>query len=102
MAANKMLIRWRGEVVVQLMKECDLTMSVELVPSKKNVANVLTRVPAKWIKCQGLEDVVAAMDLEDMKAIHEAVSHPVVDKTRYFVRKKDPNMTWRMVHMVVR
>ena len=48
-AANEMLIRRRVEVVVQLVKEYDLDVTIELVPSRRNLADVLTRVPARWM-----------------------------------------------------
>ena len=40
-----MLIRRRVEVVVQLVKEYDLEVTIDLVPSHRNLADVLTNVP---------------------------------------------------------
>ena len=34
---------------MQLVKEHDLDVTIELVPSHRNLADVLTRVPARWM-----------------------------------------------------
>ena len=77
--------------MVKLVKECGLSVSIELVPFRRNVADALTRVPTKWLRGDGpagkgskgqgrlkteerkkenedgaeVLDVVAAMDMED-------------------------------------
>ena len=52
-AANEMLIRRRVEVVVQLVKEYELEVTIELVPSQRILADVLTRVPTRWMNNSG-------------------------------------------------
>ena len=48
-----MLIRRWVEVVVQLVKEYDLEVTIDLVSSHRNLADVLTRVPARWMSNSG-------------------------------------------------
>ena len=52
-AANEMLIRRRVEVVVQLAEEYELEVTIELVPSQRSLADVLTRVPTRWMNDSG-------------------------------------------------
>ena len=99
-AANEMLIRRRVNVVVELVKEYGLEMTIELIPSTHNKADVMTRVPAKWLKKEKKDEVVA-MSVEDVAKIHRAVGHPGVRRTWYFAKRKDPKATRRSAQQVV-
>ena len=99
-AANEMLIRRRVDVVMELVKEYGLNMTVTLVPSARNKADVMTRVPKKWMKEENEQDVVA-MSVEDVAEIHRAVGHPGVRRTWYFAKQKDPQTTRRSAQQVV-
>ena len=52
-AANEMLIRRRVGIVLSLIEECELQLSVTLVPSSANKADSLTRVPQRWLRIPG-------------------------------------------------
>ena len=99
-AANEMLIRRRVDVVMELVKEYELDVTIELIPSAYNKADVMTRVPAKWLKKEKKSEVVA-MSVEDVVKIHRAVGHPGVRRTWYFAKRKDPTVTRRSVQQVV-
>ena len=53
-AANEMPIRRRVGTVLSLIEECELQLSVTLVPSSANKADSLIRVPQRWLRPQSL------------------------------------------------
>ena len=101
-AANEMLIRRRVDVVMSLVKEYGLEMTVALVPSARNKADVMTRVPTKWLKKEVRTEEAVATCVGGVAEIHRAVGHPGVKRTWYFARQKDPHVTKRSAQLAVR
>ena len=100
-AANEMLIRRRVDIVMELVKEYGLRLSITLIPSARNKADVMTRVPTKWLKKED-GNAVVAMSVEDVVQVHRSVGHPGVRRTWYFAKRKDPQVTRRSVQQVVK
>ena len=101
-AANEMLIRRRVDVVMSLVEEYGLHMTVALVPSARNKADVMTRVPAKWLKQEVKTEEAVATCVVDVAEVHRAVGHPGVRRTWYFAKKRDPQVTRRSAQRVVK
>ena len=100
-ASNEMLIRRRVDVVMELVKEYGLKMTVTLIPSARNKADVMTRVPKKWLRKED-EMGVVAMNVEDVAEVHRTVGHPGVQRTLYFAKRKDRQATRRSAQQVVK
>lgn len=108
-AASEMLIRRRVGIVMSLIEEYDIHLTVSHVSSMENKADVLTRVPQRWLKVpndsHGGRNVscAAAVDptREEIAEIHQAAGHPGVKRTLYFVKRVYPAATRRLVHSVV-
>ena len=104
-AANEMLIRRRVAIVTALVEEYGLDVSVSLVPSNENKADVLTRVPERWLKANDTPmDVCAALGdtvYEQVKRVHHDVGHPGIRRTLYFARKRDVTVSRQQVREVV-
>lgn len=103
-AASEMLIRRRLEVITQLKKEYNIELSLELVPSRCNLADALTRVPNRWLS-RRYGDVCAVAvcsDTEEIRRIHQKMGHPGVERTAYFVKRRYPQLTRKQVRGVVR
>ena len=108
------------------MKEYGLTVSIELVPSRRNMADVLMRVQTRWLRDAGptgrgnkgqgrpkteqrerenedgaeVMDVVAAMDVEDGRMTHETSKHPEIDRTGAEERKREHKVGTGIVEVV--
>ncbi|CAM1312990.1 Uncharacterised protein r2_g2342 [Pycnogonum litorale] len=98
-AASEMLIRRRVCVFRELVDEYDLKVDIQLVSSKCNPADSLTRVPQKWLKGGGV--CGAVLSLDNIKSIHSAVGHQGVKRTLYFVRQAGLNASKREVQQVI-
>ena len=104
-AASEMLIRRRIEIVMSLVKEYGLQLSVVLVPSEQNKADVLTRVPQRWLRvlAEGSDGVPPACGMAVrtgtnaestmIARVHHDWGHPGVRRTHYFARQENPNIT---------
>ncbi|XP_043204508.1 uncharacterized protein LOC122371842 [Amphibalanus amphitrite] len=120
-AAGEMLIRRRLETIRATVEEYNLSVTVQYVMSKENRADVLTRVPQRWLSPAADDsvtavgdDVVAAadvtavaaeddVDVEEMiRRIHHKTGHPGVRRTYYFCRRAAPSVTKSQVRAVVR
>jgi transposase InsO family protein len=92
-ALYEWLVRRRLDILSELVAQEDLQVVVEQVPSAKNKADVLTRVPKKWLTARagsGVSLAAAAVDGEDaqeMARIHNH-HHFGVDRTLELARKK--------------
>lgn len=108
-AASEMLIRRRVGIILSLIEECNLQLSVTLVPSSNNKADSLTRIPQRWLKTAPVWPTdtlpVCAAGTEspgdEIATIHHAAGHPGVNRTLYFVKKVNPEVTRREVQAVV-
>ena len=92
-AHGEMLIRRRVEVIRQLVTEFSLALSVTLVRSAENRADVLTRVPVEWMRSD--KTTVAAAEAEgepdvrpSIADLHVSAGHPGIRRTLYFARRE--------------
>ena len=110
-AATEMLLRRWLNTLKKLVEEYDLTVDVVLVPSNKNMANQLTRVP-QWlftaIKMENgpmpLIDAIHVdeLDADQIMAIHRSSGHPRARHTTYFVRRICPATPRAAIKMAIR
>jgi transposase InsO family protein len=102
---GEMLVRRRLELLSALVDECGLQLKITQVPTDRNLADRLTRVPQKWLQ----QKVVAAVSespgpsVDDLKAVHEW-NHFGVNRTLYVAKNCHPtsNVTREQVEAVVR
>ncbi|XP_043227746.1 uncharacterized protein LOC122384429 [Amphibalanus amphitrite] len=103
-AASELLIRRRLETIKNIITEYDLTVQVKSVPSVENKADILTRVPRKWLLTSDNDQEVCAgaMVETDIAAVHETSGHPGIRRTLHLCRRLDPSVTRKQVQQVVR
>ena len=94
--AAEVLIKRRLGILRSLIEELGIRVSIELVPSRVNKADALTRVPKAWLA----EDSVlcSAGIIEDLHRRH----HMGVDRTLYLAKRLDPSSKESQVRNVVR
>ena len=103
--AAEVLVKRRLAILKELTNEMDLTLTIKLVESQKNRADVLTRVKKQWIEnerkpSEMTEQSVCAASV-DLKENH-AAHHLGVDRTLFIARKIDPTVSRDAVKRVVR
>ena len=97
-AAGEILIRRRVGIIRQTVEEMGLQVTVTLVRSAENRADVLTRVPKDWVTAENrTEDMAAAVgaacraendsDVSRIREVHRRAGHPGVRRTLYFARR---------------
>lgn len=124
-AQGEMLIRRRIDLIRQLQEELGISLSVQLVPSAENRADVLTRVPSDWLRGGDAKQeeimpmignapsvapvtAVAATATEQnllssIARTHQDAGHPGVRRTLYFARREiNRSVTRKMAQLVVR
>lgn len=103
-AASELLIRRRLETLKNIVTEYDLDVQVRSVPSVENRADVLTRVPKRWLSSSDRhQEVCAGAVIEaDIAAVHETSGHPGIRRTLHLCRRLDPSVTKKKVQQVVR
>lgn len=94
--AGEVLIKRRLGILKSLVAELGLRLTIELVESKVNKADALTRVPKKWMV--GDSQVCSAGVIEEVHGKH----HMGVDRTHFLAKKLDPNITRSQVKSAVR
>ena len=108
-ASSEMLIRRRVGTFKALLDEYGLTVDVKFVRSENNRADVLTRVPQRWLGrlnegqdrpvCGAVIDTLSA---ERIIQIHEDTGHHGIRRTLYFSRRVCPAVCRKDVQQVVR
>ena len=104
-ASSEMLIRRRLSLIKSLVEEYQLQLSIKLVKSAENLADVMTRVPRKWL--QGVDKEVAVgsalseTNMELVKKVHETSDHPGIRRSFYFTKRAGVVATKRDVREVV-
>ena len=108
-ASSEMLIRRRVGTFKALLDEYGLTVDVKFVRSENNRADVLTRVPQRWLGrlnegqdrpvCGAVIDTLSA---ERIMKIHEDTGHHGIRRTLYFSRRVCPAVCRKDVQQVVR
>ena len=110
-AATEMLIRRQLNTLKKLVEEYKLIVDVVLVPSNKNMADQLTRVPQRWFTTMKMENgpkpLIGAihmdeLDADQIMAIHRSSGHSGVRRTTYFVRRICPATPRAAVKMAIR
>ena len=95
--AAEILVKRRIGVLKELIDDLQLALTITLVPSERNKANVLTRVKKSWLSAgkEGEEDGICAgaVSLREMHEMH----HLGVDRSLYLARKVDPAVTRQSV-----
>lgn len=102
--AAEMIVKRRLGTLRELIDEYSLRLTVTLVPSAKNKADMLTRVKKQWLATDpGSENVTevccngVSVDLGEVHKMH----HMGVERTLYLARKLDPSVTKGAVKKVV-
>ena len=110
-AACKILIRWRLDTIIKLVKEYALSMNVSLVKYSQNKADRLTRVPQRWLDAikRNTGSVqptctasMSSVGLDQIKIVHRQSGHPGVWRTLYFVKEIAPGVSKATVKTIVR
>ncbi|KFD47297.1 hypothetical protein M513_11807 [Trichuris suis] len=102
-----MHIRRRVATIVALVKEYELKLAVALVPSAENKADILKRVPRRWMTPQDPFDVTACSTTVDPEVeqliaeVHHNAGHPGIRRTFYFSRRRVPTISKRSVSEVI-
>jgi transposase InsO family protein len=84
---SEMVTKRRLGIIAQLIEEYDMTVKVKLVPSASNKADVLTRVPQKWLQSNCLTMVVEDQQMREKVTAEHQKHHFGVERTLYLVRK---------------
>ena len=98
--AAELLVKRRLAMMRQLIDELQLTVSIELVPTEKNKADGLTRVPKKWLdwvkreertggtpgRVGNVNDGMRDSKAAEIKRVHE-LCHFGVERTKFLVDK---------------
>ena len=106
-ASAELLIRRRVNLFRELVDDHNLDVKVNLISSKDNLADSLTRIPGRWMRMLKLNDVtncagMALMDAESILEIHKRIGHFEVRRTLHFVWKKFLTATKEDVQKVIR
>ena len=99
--AAEMLVKRRLGNLKELIKEFGLCIDVQLVPTEKNKADVMTRVKKSWmVDCADESVCVCAGAVADLTELHNQ-HHMGIDRTLYLARKLDPGVSRALVKRVV-
>lgn len=99
--AAEMIIKRRLGNLKELITEFGLNIVVLLVPSKKNKADVLTRVKKGWLVSSEVEHAhLCAGAVVDLAELHNK-HHMGIDRTLYLAKKLDPEVSRESVKKVV-
>ena len=100
--AAEILIKRRIGVLKDLVEDLQFGLTITLVPSERNKADVLTRAKKSWLSAgkEGGETGVCAgaVSLREMHEMH----HLGVDRSLYLARKVDPTVTRQSIQRVVK
>lgn len=103
--AAEMIVKRRLGILKDLIEEFDLKIRINLVPTLKNKADVLTRVKKSWLlRVDAVDDdadgnvCAGAVNLREVHDQH----HMGVERSLFLARKLDPAVTRQAVCKVVR
>lgn len=102
---SEMLVKRRLSIVLKTLEEYEVKWNVWLIPSTKNLADILTRVPKRWF-CDKPCSVVALSgscsdNCEILKGTH-SLHHCGVDTTLHFAKRVNPAITRKEAEDIVR
>ena len=95
----ELLIRRRLDIIEEIIRERELTISVKWVASARNRADCLTRIPQTWLKIRS-EVACAVVAKEDVRKVHD-ISHFGVDRTFALAKERFGAFPRRVVEEVV-
>ena len=111
-SASEMLIRRRIGTLKEIVDEYELAVDIALVASCDNRADVLTRVPQRWLRCADPHDckvqtVCMAVDANATLAdrifqIHCDTGHQGIERSLYFAKRLVPSVSRDEVEKAVR
>lgn len=112
-AMSEMLVKRRVSTFTTVAAEYQMKVCVELVKSADNLADILTRVPERWLTVDRAvsanEEVCAAMSApllmptqEQLSDLHHRVGHPGIRRTLFFAKRQFPAVTRARVADVVK
>ena len=110
-AATEMLIRSWLNTLKKLVEEYELTVDMVLVPSNKNMADRLMRVPQRCFTALKMENgpkpLISTINVDELNAdqimaIHRCSGHPEVRCTTYFIRRIWPATPRAAIKMAIR
>ena len=84
---GEMVTKRRLGIIAQLIEEYGMNITIKLVPSASNKADVLTRVPQRWLRSQCLAMVMPHDEMKDRVQSVHAKHHLGVKRTLYLARK---------------
>eukprot|EP00096_Caligus_rogercresseyi_P016665 TRINITY_DN944_c0_g1_i3.p1 TRINITY_DN944_c0_g1~~TRINITY_DN944_c0_g1_i3.p1 ORF type:complete len:942 (+),score=61.63 TRINITY_DN944_c0_g1_i3:649-3474(+) len=97
---SEMLVKRRLTILIDTLESYDVQWGIQLVPTTKNKADFLTRVPKHWMKKTGSLSSNGC-SIREIRRIHE-MSHRGVDGTLHFVKKVMPEVSRFEVEEVVK
>ena len=96
-----MIIKRRLGNLKEMIAEFGLNIVIQLVPTEKNKADILTRVKKSWLVSSEVEYAAlcagAVVDLTELHNKH----HMGIDRTLYLAKKLDPEVSRESVKKVV-
>ena len=100
---SEMIVKRRLGIVKQLIEDYEIRLSLSLVPSEKNVADKLTRVPQKWLKQSVCTATITskAEEVSVVRELHER-HHLGMTRTASVVKRIYPDIDQKLVAQVVK
>lgn len=108
-ALDEVLIRRRLNTLRELIVEENISVRVTLVPSERNLADALTRVPKKWLLTKSLalagevspvEHDDTPVSIEEVRRIHNT-GHFGIERTHRLAVERYGNVAKKLVKQVV-
>ena len=85
---SEALIKRRLGILRELAVNCGMNLSVRLVRSAENKADIMTRVPSKWLKNRK-EVACVGLNTDEIRNRHNK-HHFGIQKTQYFILAENP------------
>lgn len=90
---SEMLVKRRLSLVKEFCDEYGMELSVKWVETAKNKADILTRVPKRWLQTTSDACLCLTTFVQQVHSRH----HLGVDRTYYLAKKEDPSITRKEV-----
>ncbi|XP_045136504.1 uncharacterized protein LOC123519337 [Portunus trituberculatus] len=99
--AAEIMIKRRLGILKNIVREFEIYFRVRLIATDKNKADMLTRVPKKWLTTNNTDEQNFCAGVLNLKEVHDA-HHFGVDRTLFLARQLDPSISRAAVQRVVR
>lgn len=97
----EMMIKRRLGTLKTIIKEFEIDIRVRLIATDKNKADILTRVPKKWLTNSNTDEHNFCAGTLNLKEVHDA-HYFGVDRTLFIAQQLDPNIYRAAVQRAVR